>query len=192
MYRFQSDQLHLTDGEIGPMRSYSKLACALLAPSLGMLVDRVGGRRAMLIALPLCTFFPVVAFFGMHGYWSMLLLNFTLVIPGFLLQLVMGKWTVDMYPRAQYGQFASAGAAVGALGAAVVGVLFGWVLDKSGHNYRLCLLVPSIFSLIALGACLVLGWYWPDKTPEQEPGVPTEAQGGFEPVVAAAASDERA
>jgi MFS family permease len=167
IYLFYTEKIKLTDYWYSRLLLFTQIAYFVLASPFGALVDRLGSQRTLMIALGSSCLLGLTAFFAIHGYWSAMVFGIMVNIPAFLAQLTMGKWTVDMFPRAQYGQFASAAAAVGALGAAILSPFFGRIVDAMDHYYRLCLIVPPIFNACSLGMAIILYCYWSRPPVEQ-------------------------
>jgi Na+/melibiose symporter-like transporter len=179
-YLFYTEKIKLTDTSYGRLLFSTQVVFLLLASPFGALVDRLGSQRTLMIALGSSCLVGLTAFFAIHGYWSAMVFGVLVAVPAFLAQLTLGKWTVDMYPRAQYGQFASAAAAVGALGAAFLSPCFGWLVDTMDHYYRLCLIIPPIFNACSLATAIILYCYFSRSPVEQVP-----AERGFEVVALA-------
>ena len=166
-YLFYTEKIKLTDTTYGRLLFYTQVVYLLLASPFGALVDRLGSQRSLMIALGSSCLLGTTAFFAIHGYWSAMVFGVLVAVPAFLAQLTLGKWTVDMYPRAQYGQFASAAAAVGAGGAAILSPCFGAIVDTMDHYYRLCLIIPPIFNACSLATAIILYCYWAKPPVEQ-------------------------
>jgi maltose/moltooligosaccharide transporter len=147
---FYRDQIGLSEAEFGRLTTFTLGANLLLSAPFGALIDRLDSQKALMIGLASGIVLFLMCFFFIQDRTTAFLLGFLLSIPGFLIFLALGKWTVDMYPRVQYGQFASAGAIVGALGAAIISPIGGKLIDVSGNNYRLSLLLPAFCYGLAL------------------------------------------
>ncbi len=156
---FWRDQIGFTEMEIGRLSAITDMASFLLAVPLGILIDRLGSQKSMMIGLVSVIIGNLLAFLLIHDRTTAYAIMFARRIPMFMIALSFGKWTVDMYPRAQYGQFGSAGAMVGALGCIFFGPLAGKLVDLWGNFYRLCFVFPVVFHSLAL-ICSVVVYYW--------------------------------
>lgn len=153
---FYRDQIGLTETEVGRITAISQMISFGLAVPFGWLVDRWGCHKALMVGLVGGIVVSLSCFFLIHTRVMAFVMGISLTIPIFLIFLALPKWTVDMYPRAQYGQFGSAGAMMGALGAAVFSPVAGWLVDITGNNYRLCWAGYPIFYSVSLICCLAL------------------------------------
>jgi MFS family permease len=176
---FYRDQIGLTEAEVGRISAVSQGAMFLLAAPFGALVDRWGSQKALMVGLVAGIVASLSCFFLIHTRLMAFVLGFTQTIPVFLIFLALAKWTVDMYPRAQYGQYGSAGAMVGALGAAIFSPLVGRLVDHLGNEYRLCWLGYPIFYGVSLICCLALSRWAKRDAPETKstPALPADALG---------------
>lgn len=153
---FYRDNIGFSEVEYGRFMSVVLGLNFLLSAPFGFLVDRLGSQRALLIGLSTGVATGVISFFAMEGRLLGWLLGIFLIAPGFLVSLAMGKWTVDMYPRSRYGQFASAAAMLGALGSALLSPLVGTLVDAWGNYYRMYLIFPPVCYAVAIVASLIL------------------------------------
>jgi Na+/melibiose symporter-like transporter len=161
---FYRDQIGLTETEFGRLATASQGAMFLLSAPFGSLVDRLGSQKSLMLGLIAGIVTSMACFFLIHSRLMAFVLGFTLNIPVFLIFLALAKWTVDMYPRSQYGQYGSAGAIVGAIGTALFTPLAGKLLDLFGNNYRLCWLGYPVFYTVSLVLSLILyRWTKPDE-----------------------------
>jgi Na+/melibiose symporter-like transporter len=165
---FYRDQIGLTETEIGRLGAVAQGITLVLSIPFGALVDRLGSQKALMIGLFTGILTGLLCFFLIQNRTMALVLGVTANIPVFLIFLALGKWTVDMYPRAQYGQFASAGAMVGAVGLTLLSPLAGNLVDIWGSYYRLCLIVPPLCYTISLLCSFVLYRWKEPKIGETE------------------------
>ncbi len=169
---FYRDQIHLTETEYFRLASASSVACLLLSMPFGALVDRLGSQKSLMIGLCSGIVICLTSFLFIHSRTSAFILGFMMQVPVFVIILALNKWTVDMYPRTQYGQYGSAGAIVGAVGIMLLGPLAGKLVDLLDNYYRLCLIAPGIFYALCLVFNLIL-FRWPKPgTSEAEVAVP--------------------
>jgi Na+/melibiose symporter-like transporter len=171
---FFRDQIGLTETEFGWLGGIALGANMLLSVPFGVLVDRLGGQKSLMIGLLCSVVVGMGCFFGIHDRTTGFILGFLVNVPYFLINAAMWKWMVEMYPRAQYGQYGSAGAIVGAAGAALLSPLVGKLIDVMHNYYRLHLLVPAICNALCLAFCIAL-FRWPrpetaeDRVPSAAP-----------------------
>lgn len=167
---FYRDEIGMSETEIGRIGTIAMGANLLLSTPFGVLVDRLGSQKSLIIGLLTGTILGILCFFMIHGRLTAWVLGFLMSVPGFLVFLALGKWTVDMYPRAQYGQFASAAAMIGAIGSATLSPALGKLVDYWGNYYRMCLVLPPICYAIALVASILL-YHWPQPNAMEAVGV---------------------
>lgn len=153
---FYRDEIGLSETNVGRLMAVSQGTNLLFAAAFGVLVDRWGSQKSLMIGLAGAMILTLASFFMIQGCVTAFVMTVLMNLPYFLCALAMGKWTVDMYPREQYGQFASAGAMIGAVGLAVLSPVVGKIIDGAGGRYRLFLLVPLLFSGVALIASIIL------------------------------------
>jgi MFS family permease len=153
------DQMGLTLDQIGKITAFAQIFSVLFVYPAGILVDRLGSHKSLIIAMALYCVVKLVAFFLVDGYWSLLICNILWLIPYCLITISVGKWIVDLYPNKQYGQFASAGAMISSIGAAVFTLLCGQLIDFV-QNYRYALLWPVAFHLIGIWGGVILYRKW--------------------------------
>jgi nitrate/nitrite transporter NarK len=167
---FYRDEIGLSEVEFGRFMSIALGANLLLSAPFGVTVDRLGSQKSLMLGLSTGVVLWVLGFFLMRSRLTVWTIGFLSMVPGFLVGLALGKWTVDMYPRAQYGQFASAAAMIGALGGATLSPLLGYMVDLWGNYYRICLAFPPLCYTIAL-ACSVILHFWPSPEDSRAVGL---------------------
>jgi maltose/moltooligosaccharide transporter len=155
MIFFFRDQMGLTLDQIGKLSAYVGVVGIIIIYPIGILIDRWGSHKSMIAGMIGFCAVRLVSFFIVNDYWSLLVWYILWTIPWSLVTLAAFKWTVDLYPRKQYGQFGSAGALVSSIGGAVLGPLCGLFFDWI-KDYRYVLLWPVAFQLIGIwGAALI-------------------------------------
>jgi MFS family permease len=157
---FYTREIGLTETEFGRLGSVAMAASFLVSVPCGILVDRWGSTKSLYVSGFGNIAIYLLAFFFIHSRMTAFILGFSLSVPGFIGSVAFYKWMVDTYPRAQYGQFASAAAIIGSLGVAIASPIVGWLVDYWHNYYRLCLLVPAIFGCVGMAAFIVL-CNWP-------------------------------
>ncbi|HBG26914.1 MAG: hypothetical protein A2Y10_10545 [Planctomycetes bacterium GWF2_41_51] len=153
------DQIGLTLDEIGKITAFAQITSVLFVYPAGMLVDRLGSHKSYIAAMTLYCAVKLVAFFLVNNYWSLLICNILWLIPYCLITISVSKWIVDLYPNKQYGQFASAGAMISSIGAALLSILCGQFIDLV-NNYRYALLWPVAFQLVGVIGALIIYKKW--------------------------------
>ncbi len=167
---FYRDQIGLSETEYGRLGSIGLIISLVLAAPMGALVDRWGSYKSLIVGVIAVILCNLLCFVGIHGRLSAFVLVPMMSIPSGLLYIAVLKWMVDEYPRAQYGQWGSASAIVGAAGVAVLSPLAGRLLDVFHNNYRMIYLFPAFFSSISLVLIVILS-RWPKSEPAEESGM---------------------
>ena len=156
---FLRDEIGLSLDQIGTINATGALAVIVTLIPLGWLLDRVGGHKMLIAGYLLQTISPLFFFVFVHGYWSALVCCIFGAVPIAVTGLSASKWAVDVYPRARYGQFGSAGALFSSLGAMVLGPLCGIFIDTV-HVYRFLYVWYAVFALIGAFSAMVVFRRW--------------------------------
>lgn len=159
---FYRDEIGLTETEFGRLVAIANILILILSVPFGTMVDRLGSQKSLMIGLSVGIIISLLAFFMIHSRMTAFILGFAVNIAVFMAFISFGKWTVDMYPRAQYGQFASAAVIISSIGIALFSPLIGKLADLLGNYYRLCLIVPPIgFGLSLIASIVLYRWKGP-------------------------------
>jgi maltose/moltooligosaccharide transporter len=155
---FYRDEEGLSLANIGQATAWGSALVFVLAYPFGVLVDRWGCHRSLKLGGALTVAATVLMFFLAT---KATVVEWILVqaIPVYLVSLSMAKWTVEVYPRDRYGQFASAGALLASLGGIALGPVCAWLMDWT-KDYRYFLLWTAFFTLMGVIASAVVhrGW----------------------------------
>jgi MFS family permease len=150
---FFRDELGLDLDTIGKMRAWPSLVCVALAYWCGSLADRFHPVRMLPWALLVWAATNLVAFFAIHGQWSMLVGLSLISVAGFFGGICQGASLPRLFPKNQYGQFSSANALVQSFAGIFTSMLVGIAFDQL-PSYRLCFLWTAFF----FAASAFLAW----------------------------------
>ncbi|CAN5778673.1 hypothetical protein BH09VER1_BH09VER1_17460 [soil metagenome] len=122
-------------------------------------MDRWGCHKTLMLAL-VCFIISSLLMYAfavdkVSGIIWTLIRNLSLSLCG----LTLGKWTVEVYPSDQYGQFGSAGALFASVGGILAAVFYGFPVDCF-KSYRIFLLWHVAFAAVALVAVFVVYRRW--------------------------------
>lgn len=139
------------DGDTyGRLLAGSYVVSLILAYPLGWMVDRFHPLRVGIVAMAMYVLSTLYGSLFVHdpATFSVALVAHT-VLSGtyFTATAALGQ---ALFPKLRFGQFASAGGLVGSLGSIATGLLLGWVLDVSNHNYKLTLVAGLGMSLMSV------------------------------------------
>ncbi|MHB1023714.1 MAG: MFS transporter [Acidobacteriaceae bacterium] len=143
---FIADQLKLTGTEKGLLLAIPLLGGALFRPVLGLLGDRIGGRKAGLIGMTLTLMPLILGWHFAHTLWSFYVLGLLLGISGasFAVALPLaGRW----YPPEQQGLV------MGIAGAGNTGTLLATLFaPRLAQHFG----VPATFAIAAIPLLMVM------------------------------------
>ena len=164
MIFFYRHHLHFTQAQMGAFNGIIKWPQMLVAFPLGWLVDRIHPMRATLIGMLMII--PMnFANFYMDSFFFYVLV-FCLRTPFTQLLDAAGQpLYVSLFPRKQYGQFASANGMVRSLTVLIGAFAGGWFIEffvsrfgRRGDVYGNLWL--AIFQVIAFGCMFITYLYW--------------------------------
>lgn len=147
MVFFFCNELGFTLDSFGKLMAAGQIASAVLIYPMGILLDRWGSHITFICGQLIVVVACVLAFFGIRNIgtaWVLTILFWSCIS---LPSLAAAKWTVDVYPRDRYGQFGSAGAMFSSLGAVLLSLLCGLILDWL-KIYRIFFLWVCAFNLL--------------------------------------------
>lgn len=153
-YCFLHDELLLSDDFIGRLNAITSALVIILAYPFGALLDRWGSYRTLLLAMLIQMSGAVGMFYLAHGQWSIVVWQVIRSAAFSLYVLGISKWTVEVYPREKFGQFASAAAMFASVGGMLLTPLGGMWIDWTA-NYRFLLVWNAAFVGFGLFAIMV-------------------------------------
>ncbi len=156
---FYRDELGFSLDFFGKVMAAAGLAFALLCYPFGILIDRWGCHKTLMLASGATAFFSLGTFFFATDVISGIGWTVFREISIALGSMALAKWTVEVYPIDRYGQFGSAGAMFSSVGGVVTLSVFAWLLDWVKH-YRYILLWQVLFSLLSLFAAAIVFKKW--------------------------------
>ena len=156
---FYRDELGFSLDAIGKMTTVTLVILIITAYPFGMIVDRYGPQRVLIVGFALSSLFSIMLFIfgrdkGSAEFWTI-----ARSVPWSLTGLAALKWPIEIYPRERFGQFCSAGALFCALGGMVLGPLCGMLIDFVG-SYRYFLIWSIIFPLVGVVSGSVVYRQW--------------------------------
>jgi len=156
---FYRDDLGFSLDFIGKMTAWSGFLFLVLSYPMGMLIDRWGSHKTIILGTALVPIFSILTFFLAVDKESAIVWMMLRSLPLALSGMAAMKWTVDVYPHDRYGQFGSAGALFSSIGGIVAASVFGWWIDWV-KAYRYLFLWNAFFSVMGLVALLIVYRRW--------------------------------
>jgi MFS family permease len=152
---FARDEMGFSLDLIGKVGAYVSVMLILLTYPFGIVLDRWGSHKTLIVNLMLVAVSAVLMFYLATGIVSCIVWSVVRSVPLALAGLALMKWTVDVYPRDRYGQFGSAGALFYSIGGMVLGPLAGWFIDWV-KIYRYLLVWQAAFAALGTLAAIVV------------------------------------
>jgi MFS family permease len=153
--QWYADSLGMPKAVLGKLTALSYTISIILAFVVGWLVDRYSALRVGIITMLIFSLTMLLSFVFIGGRTSFgVIYVFHTVISGIYFTATASLPMV-LFPKIRFAQFASAGTLLVSITTALIGLIQGPLLDISGHNYRLTLLIACIFSILAL-MCFVV------------------------------------
>lgn len=156
---FYRDDMGMSLDLIGKAQASGLFVFMVLAYPFGILVDRWGCHKTLILGSSLGAASAMLMLFLAVGPRSTIVGMIARALAASLCTLAMSKWVIEVYPRARFGQFGSAGALFACLGGIVLGPLCGWWMDWHKH-YRYFLIWSVAFSLLNVVAATVVYRKW--------------------------------
>jgi predicted MFS family arabinose efflux permease len=155
MVFFFRDEIGFSLDAFGKLMAMGLGIAAIVAYPAGILVDRWGSHKTLIASQMAIAVVCVLAFLTIHDKWSAGIWLIALFLCNSLPQLAVMKWTVDVYPRERYGQFGSAGAMFSSLGAVLLSLLCGGIMDWF-KIYRFFWLWIAAFTLLGAAMAMIV------------------------------------
>jgi maltose/moltooligosaccharide transporter len=156
---FYRDDMGMSLDLIGKVQAWGLAIFIVLAYPFGVLVDRWGCHKTLILGSSLATASAALMLFLAVDQRSTIVWIIIRALALSLTTLSMSKWVVEVYPRARFGQFGSAGSLFASLGGIALGPLCGWWMDWHRH-YRYFLIWSLVFSLLNVVAATVVYRKW--------------------------------
>jgi maltose/moltooligosaccharide transporter len=156
---FYRDEVGMPLDFIGRMLAWGSIFVVVLAYPFGILLDRWGCHKALILGSSLVAISSLLMFFFSSSRESYVTFTIIRIVVSGLTFLGLAKWTVEVYPRDRYGQFGSAGGLFCSLGGIVLGPVCGWWMGGAGH-YRYYLVWIAFFGLITTAAAVIVYRKW--------------------------------
>jgi maltose/moltooligosaccharide transporter len=156
---FYRDELGFSLDFFGKVMAAAGVAFTLLCYPFGILIDRWGCHKTLMLASASTAFFSLGMFFFANDVATGVAWTIFREVSIALGSMALAKWTVEVYPMDRYGQFGSAGAMFSSIGGVLTLSVFAWLLDGLRH-YRYALLWQMLFALVSLFAAAVVFKKW--------------------------------
>ena len=135
--------LDISMTRFGKYSALSFVFSLALAYPLGVLVDRFHPLRLGIASLLLYALTTLGGFFYATTPTGFLIATVAHSVAAGTYGTVVGSLGLRLLPHSRFAQFASAGGLIGSAASIVLPLLFGCVLDRSGHQYRYTFLMTS-------------------------------------------------
>jgi MFS family permease len=157
--------LHLSQQQMGTFNAVWVWINITMAIPLGWFVDKVHPMRATLVGMAVVI---PMSFYGLYMESYVMWMIWIIIRAPFMqmLDASSGPLAVTIFPRKQYGQFASANATLRSCTNLVVNLLGAWFMGYLSERcmgpsgYRFLFLWLSIFQALAFGCMFVTYMYW--------------------------------
>ncbi|CAN5492454.1 hypothetical protein BH09VER1_BH09VER1_51940 [soil metagenome] len=156
---FYRDDLGFSLDLIGKMNTWSSFFYLILAYPFGLLIDRWDSHRALILGTALTIVFSILMYFFAVDRTSAIIWTLLRNIPLALAGMALLKWTIEVYPKARYGQFGSAGALFSSLGGIAASFCYPYWMNLA-KGYNSFLLWNALFAGLGLAATLVVYRRW--------------------------------
>jgi hypothetical protein len=151
---YYAKQLNVDMGYYGKLVTASYVCSLVLAYALGWLVDRFSALAIGTIALCVYAFAGVWGMLNIHNAatFGVALVAHT-VLSG-LYFTSTAPLPQSLLPRAKFAQFNSAAGMLTAVATMTLGPTLGFILDRTGSNYRLTFAAGLMLSIVSVVAML--------------------------------------
>ncbi|RYG69007.1 MFS transporter, partial [bacterium] len=153
---YYAEQLKMDTDLYGDLIGYSFIVSICTAYGIGWLVDRY---HALQIGMVMMALYAISSIYGMtfiHDAptFGVALVAHTILSGAYFTSTA--SLAAALLPRAKFAQFASAGGMVTSLTTMAVGPSLGFVLDRTGSNYRLTFVAGLCLSAAALAVMAIV------------------------------------
>lgn len=148
--QWYADSLGMPKAVLGKLTALSYTISIILAFVVGWLVDRYSALRVGIITLLIFSLTMFLSFIFIKGSTSFGVIYVLHTVISGIYFTSTASLPMVLFPKLRFAQFASAGTLLVSVTTAVIGLIQGPLLDISGRNYRLTLLLACIFSILAL------------------------------------------
>jgi len=154
--KFDLSTIGWINGTSGLVTTGAGLLCGF---AIGSFTDRVKGVRLMAPCQLLLALLSLLQYFIVHDKWTFLVTICLKSVVCFAYGVVVGAFTVEVFPREKLGQFCSAQAVFYQLPVNLMGIPVAIFFDHV-KNYRLSFLFPAFFGLLSALAYTKVYFNW--------------------------------
>jgi len=147
---FSRNTIGLSMGTIGEIGTYGMLFSVLIYAPMGWVCDKYNDFRVYLISAVIGLSIPLLSYFFIHGWKSMLILSLIGTIPGIASALAGASLVMHIFPKKSFGQFSGALNVFGCTGWLVGNYLIGVFMDIGNSCYRLAFIWQFVFTALSL------------------------------------------
>lgn len=156
---FYREELGFSLDLFGKVIAMSSGLAIFLSYPYGILADRWGSHKCLMLGFSGVLLTSLLMYFFAVNTVTGIIFHLTRSVFFALCGLVMGKWTIEIYPKERYGQFGSAGALFGSIGGIIATYAFASLVDYV-KVYRILLLWNAAFAALALYAAVIVRRQW--------------------------------
>ncbi len=156
---FYRDEMGFSLDLIGKVAAYTSALSLVSVYPFGILVDRWGCHKTLILGYSLLTVFSLLVFFFAVNTWSLIGLMLLRSLAYGLLSFSFGKWVAEVYPSERFGQFASAAAVTCSIGCIVFGYVCAAWMDWV-KVYRYLFVWSALFTLFGAVVAAVVYRKW--------------------------------
>jgi MFS family permease len=156
---FYRDELGFSLDLFGKTAAWGQLLFIILAYPIGVLMDRWGCHKMLIVGTSLVCGVSLAMFFFAVNQKSTICWTIALSLSSALSSMALAKWTIEVYPRDRYGQFGSAGGLFSSLGGMIAALAFAWWIDWI-KDYRYFLIWNAIFAAVCFVSSNVVYRRW--------------------------------
>ncbi len=132
---YAMENLHMTAGQFGQIMACGSVIIIVLSIPVGYLIDKLHPLRMFIAAGWLVVAANVFGFFFCHSYLTFFITHVLLTVCYVMQNNSAMPLNICLFPKEQYGQFASANAMIKSITLIVANALGGWFIDLLGYQY---------------------------------------------------------